>query len=98
MKPLARFPLQEFRELTVLRPLLSLERGALREYLAARGERWREDPMNADPRFDRARLRLHWHRLEEIGLTASRVADAASHLSRVREALDEVTVAVLSRA
>jgi hypothetical protein len=54
--------------------------------------------MNGDPRFDRARLRLRWDRFEEIGLTAARVADAASHLSRVREALDEVTVAVLARS
>lgn len=41
----------------VLRPLLGTRREALREYLRARGQAWREDSSNADESFTRNRLR-----------------------------------------
>ena len=41
----------------VVRPLLEVERSALREYLAARGEAFREDGSNADLRIPRNRVR-----------------------------------------
>ena len=41
----------------VVRPLLDVERGALRAYLAALGERWREDASNADVAMARNRVR-----------------------------------------
>jgi tRNA(Ile)-lysidine synthase len=45
------------REVFVLRPLLSVRRAALREWLTQRGEAWIEDPANEDPRFARGRAR-----------------------------------------
>ena len=42
----------------VVRPLLGLERQALRTFLEALGEAWREDPTNQDPSLDRNYLRL----------------------------------------
>ena len=41
----------------VVRPLLDAERGELRTYLAAIGERWREDATNADVAIARNRVR-----------------------------------------
>ena len=41
----------------LLRPLLAVRRGDLRAFLVARGEAWREDASNADPRFARSFLR-----------------------------------------
>ncbi|HET9452082.1 MAG TPA: tRNA lysidine(34) synthetase TilS, partial [Aggregicoccus sp.] len=41
----------------LVRPLLALPRAALRDFLAEQGVGFHEDPMNADPRFLRARLR-----------------------------------------
>ena len=41
----------------MIRPLLDVERGALREYLAARGETFREDATNADVAIPRNRVR-----------------------------------------
>ena len=41
----------------VIRPLIDLERGALREYLAAHGEAFREDATNADVSIPRNRVR-----------------------------------------
>jgi len=40
-----------------LRPLLGFDRAALADYARREGLAWHEDPMNADPRFDRAYLR-----------------------------------------
>lgn len=42
----------------VVRPLLKFRRQELREYLEARCESWREDPMNRDTERLRARIRL----------------------------------------
>lgn len=47
----------EGRGLFVLRPLLEVGRAELRDWLAARGETWLDDPANADPRSARARAR-----------------------------------------
>lgn len=41
----------------VIRPLLEIERAALRDYLTERGERWQEDATNRDVRIPRNRVR-----------------------------------------
>ena len=45
------------RGVFVLRPLLSVGRVEIRDWLRARGETWLDDPANDDPRFARARAR-----------------------------------------
>ncbi len=50
--------LVEWAEVRLLRPLLAVRRARLTATLAARGIAWIDDPSNADPRFERARLRL----------------------------------------
>ncbi|MEQ9814952.1 MAG: tRNA lysidine(34) synthetase TilS [Azospirillaceae bacterium] len=42
---------------TVLRPLLRVDRSALRDYLARRRMPWLDDPSNEDPVFERVRWR-----------------------------------------
>lgn len=49
--------LVEWREARLLRPLLAIPRARLTATLQARGVPWIDDPSNADPRFERARLR-----------------------------------------
>jgi len=98
MRSVAPLPLAEFSGVKLARPLLGIRRDELRTFLKNRGETWREDPMNADPRFARSRLRAEWPALEKLGLTIPRVADAANHLARAREALEESTDSVLQRA
>ena len=47
----------ELPEVRLLRPLLAISRSRLTATLLARGVPWLDDPSNADPRFERARLR-----------------------------------------
>lgn len=44
-------------DIVLLRPLLGFDPAELRAELRARGMAWTEDPSNADPRFERARVR-----------------------------------------
>lgn len=48
----------EGRGLFLLRPLLAAGRAELREWLAARGKTWIDDPANSDPRYARSRVRM----------------------------------------
>ena len=96
MRETAPWPIVGFAKLTVVRPMLSLTRADLRSALKARGHVWAEDPMNADPRFARARIRKLLPALEEAGLTAARIASAAAHLARARAALELASDAVLA--
>jgi tRNA(Ile)-lysidine synthase len=98
MRPVALYPVPGFDDLRVVRPLLDMGREQLRALLKARKEAWVEDPMNVDPRFARVRLRKAWPMLEELGLSSSRIAGAARHLARAREALDHATENLLARA
>ena len=98
MRTVAPYPLQEFRGLALVRPLLAFDREGLRDALRARKQGWLDDPMNADLRFARVRIRNAWPALEVVGLSKERVADAAAHLARARAALDTVSQAVLARA
>ncbi|HEX4159958.1 MAG TPA: tRNA lysidine(34) synthetase TilS [Rhizomicrobium sp.] len=98
MREIAAFPLSGFEGMRVMRPLLQVPRARLRALLATRDLDWHDDAMNADPRFARTRLRAIWPQLAAAGLTAERIADAASHLARARAALDCDVVALLAQA
>ncbi|MCF3638384.1 tRNA lysidine(34) synthetase TilS [Rhizobium sp. TRM95111] len=41
----------------ILRPLLAVDRAAIRRYLAQQGVGWIDDPSNENPRFERVRMR-----------------------------------------
>ncbi len=97
MRKVAPYPLNVFPNLALVRPLLDIEREVLRAYLVELGQTWLDDPMNADPRFARVKIRNAWPALEAMGLSKGRVADAAAHLARAREALDVASAAVLTR-
>ncbi len=70
------------------RPLLDLPKARLIATLSARGIGFVTDPSNADPRFERARLRGGAGALETLGLTPEALALSARRLRRAREALD----------
>ncbi|WP_233488818.1 tRNA lysidine(34) synthetase TilS [Rhodovulum sp. 12E13] len=71
-----------------LRPLLDVERYALRQELNARGQAWADDPTNDDPAFDRVRTR---RALAALGLDDARLAETAARMADARAALEEMT-------
>ena len=71
---LAGIPLLgQWRGLPVFRPLLGMERQALRQHLVAAGQDWIDDPSNDDPRFERVRMRHQLVALAQIGVTTERL-------------------------
>ncbi|WP_374472257.1 tRNA lysidine(34) synthetase TilS [Phenylobacterium sp.] len=88
----------EGRGVFLLRPMLELARGEIRDWLAARGERWIEDPANADPGSARARARAAGApsvapapepNLAALGEACA--VDAAGSLTLPREAIRSAT-------
>jgi tRNA(Ile)-lysidine synthase len=95
----AMAPVRELPECRLLRPLLDVPRARLRALLAAEGVAdWAIDPMNADPRFARARLRRAAGLLEAAGLTPERLAVTAARLGDARAALETDVADLLARA
>lgn len=83
----------------VLRPLLGWRRGELAEIVEAAGLQAINDPSNADPRFDRVRLRqalagCDWLDVGAVAISASHIADAEAVMqwAAMREWDERVTV------
>jgi tRNA(Ile)-lysidine synthase len=81
----------------LVRPLLDVTRGEVRDYLRARGLEWREDPSNADRRFARARVRHDVvDALRELSPAAERtIAETARQLRDEAEVLDAAVAEAL---
>jgi tRNA(Ile)-lysidine synthase len=87
MRPCAPLPLD--RSITLVRPLLEMERSALRRYLQEAGVGFTEDQSNTDTRFLRNRLRHEVLPAVEAAFPAARsaVAATAGRLSEVADYL-----------
>jgi tRNA(Ile)-lysidine synthase len=69
------------------RPLLGERRAELRRWLQAQGIAWCEDPSNANPRFDRVRVRQALEQSMLPGVTVEGLAATAARMQRARAAL-----------
>ena len=72
--------------LPLLRPLLGWRRAELAAVVEAAGLTAAHDPSNADPRFDRARLRANLAAADWLDVPA--IARSAAHLAEADAALD----------
>lgn len=79
----------EGRGLRLVRPLLGLSREALREHLRAMGETWSDDPSNANPAFERVRMRT---------LAAQLPASARDRVVRIQDRLGALRAATAAEA
>ena len=70
-----------------VRPVLSVERQVLRDYLTERGLPWVDDPSNDDPGYDRIKARQALQVLQGLGITVAGLAETAARLSVARYAL-----------
>lgn len=82
----------------ILRPLLAYSRAELRAYLRERGQTWREDASNADPRYLRNALRADvLPRMEQLAPGATqRMAMTASLLAEDEAALNTLVQGFLA--
>lgn len=76
----------------VVRPLLGRRRATLRDWLAAGGHPFVDDPSNVDPRFERPRIRAIWSALETLD------PRAIEHLAALAEVARGASAAERSRA
>ena len=83
--------------ISILRPLLDVPKARLIATLDAAGVPYVTDPSNADPRFERARMRALAGALEAFGLSPEALALSARRLRRAREALDAAACDFLAR-
>ena len=70
------------------RPLLTLSRQELRQYLKMNNQDWCDDPSNNDLNYTRVRIRESQKHLEYLGFNPTRLANTANRMSNVREALN----------
>jgi tRNA(Ile)-lysidine synthase len=92
----AMAPERVFRDLRLIRPLLSVPKARLIAFLAKRRQGWVEDPSNQDARFTRVRLRKTLPKLARDGLTAECLGATAADLGAVRRNLEEQAAAYLA--
>ncbi len=74
-------------DVRLARPLLGWRRAELRAVVAAQAVPFIDDPSNADPRFDRVRMRA-W--LKDAPIDAAAIAQSAVACAEAAEALDTV--------
>ena len=86
----------EVEGVRLVRPLLDVPRSTLAGIATASGLGVVDDPSNADPRFDRVRMRRLMPALAGHGLTPERVASTAKRLGRAAAALEFYTRALLA--
>lgn len=90
--------LSERNGLDLLRPLLEIPKPRLEATCRKFGQSWIDDPSNRDEAFERVRVRRLLAEFSGDGPASARLAGTASHMSRVRDALDRATSDLLGRA
>lgn len=91
-------PLAARPDIELVRPFLDIPKGRLVATLEAHGLPWIEDPSNADPAFERVRVRRALAGLGALGIGSAEIGLTMRRLMRAREALDAQTRAILRRA
>jgi tRNA(Ile)-lysidine synthase len=84
--------------LVLFRPFLAVSRSRLAATAAAAGLTAHDDPMNADPRFLRVRMRNLLPMLAAAGLDAAAIAASAARLAQAADAIDAAVDAFIADA
>ncbi|MBS0385121.1 MAG: tRNA lysidine(34) synthetase TilS [Proteobacteria bacterium] len=99
MAALASAPLwPEGRGIAVARPLLSARREELRAFLRDRRLDWIEDPANANPGYERVRVRERLRMLSDAGFDPMRLAHLAARLRAIADATDAAAGVLIASA
>lgn len=84
-------PISKRENLTLIRPLLSIDKSDILGTLKEKKIVWVEDPMNRDTTFERVRWREQLKTLWQTGLTKAGILLSAKRLQRAKEALNFYT-------
>ncbi|HEY9079008.1 tRNA lysidine(34) synthetase TilS [Magnetovibrio sp.] len=82
----------------LMRPLLGIAKARLRANLEAVGQDWIEDPSNQNRRFERVRTRNLLTHLQDEGVSAQGLANAAAAIARVRDVVDRAAIDLIATA
>ena len=74
------------------RPLMSVPRAELREYLTRRNIKWVDDPTNDNDKYLRVRTRKLLPQLDAIGLNADQISSSVHAMKMARSALEHYTI------
>jgi tRNA(Ile)-lysidine synthase len=88
----------EGRGVVLARPLLNARREELRAYLVDRGASWIEDPANANPTYERVRVRRRLSELEKQGFEPMRLVRLARRLRQRADELDAAALTLITRS
>lgn len=78
------------------RPFLDIPKSRLIATMRARGLPWREDPSNAEPAFERVRIRRLMSQLAECGIGAEAITRSARRIASARDVVVGATMRVLN--
>ena len=99
LEGLSGMPLVNQRDrISVVRPLLNIERPRLEITLKLADQGWIDDPGNSDDRFARVRVRHKVELLEGYGVSVAAVAETARVCGRWRQKREGEVSAVASRS
>lgn len=74
----------------ICRPLLSIGREEIREYLIKNNITWLDDPSNENDKFFRVRVRKHKKALEEIGIPFDSIVASSFSLQRAESLIESI--------
>ncbi len=80
-----------------LRPVLGVDRGALRDYLRENNIKWSDDPSNLELKYDRVKARKVLQTLKEIGFSAPDLAETAQRMGSARRVLEQAAQGALKK-
>lgn len=84
--------------IALVRPLLSVSKVLLREFLIDRQQLWIEDPSNQNLAFQRTGIRQLVGRLKQRGLIPERILGLINHFRDLRQQFAEVVAVFFERA
>lgn len=77
-------------DIPIIRPLLEIAPGVLREYLAERGIEWIEDPSNVNPHYERTRIRQLAQHIKDLGWQEEGILTSALKIYQLHQSLENL--------
>ncbi len=79
------------KEIPIVRPLLEISPGILREYLVLQGIEWIEDPSNTDQHYERTRVRQLVQHIKDLGWAEQGIITSAAKIYGLHQSLENLT-------